>query len=283
MNALEKLNEVALILGREELHSPAKDAELIIVHSLGISRETLFRDNPVIDKKTSDHIDALVFRRLMGEPVQYIVGEVEFYGLRIRVGGGVLIPRPETELLVDEVLKAGIGGQGSGGGKKIKILDLCTGSGCIALALASKNPAFEVLATDNSDEALKYARENAGINSIRNARFLRGNLFEPVQGMKFDIIVSNPPYIRTSEIPDLQEEICNWEPVNSLDGGEDGLDYYRMIIASLGNYLLPGGKCFFEVGWDQGDALTELARNYGLRSEFKKDYSGHDRIMMLSF
>jgi len=153
----------------------------------------------------------------------------------------------------------------------------------MALAIAQKMPDAEVYATEISDRALEYASKNAQINGIGNVTFLAGDLFDPVEDMTFHIIASNPPYIRTEDIPTLQEEIVRWEPHRALDGGKDGLRYYREIIGNLEQYLFKDGKCFLEIGFDQKADVESLAHASGLKSIFKKDLSGHYRIAVLSF
>ena len=206
----------------------------------------------------SRQIDALASRRTRREPLQYIIGHVEFHGLKIKVGQGVLIPRPETELLAEEVIKAvqrsafsvqrkSKDSELQTSNSELRILDLCTGSGCLALAIAKHFPDAEVYGTDISKDAIKYAKENAELNGIRNVTFLKGSLFEPLSQLlthnssllTFNVIVSNPPYIRSGDILNLQPEINKWEPRNALDGGEDGLSYYRTILSEAPKYLTP--------------------------------------------
>jgi len=269
------MREGITLLRERGIPCPEKEMEQIIVTATGADRVELLRDDPDLTSGQLKAVDDFLERRMKGEPLQYITGHVEFFGLSIRVGPGVLIPRPETELLVEETLKAA-------GGEELSILDLCTGSGCIALALAQKLPDAEVCGTDGSAQALEYARENAAVNSIRNVTFLRGDLFEPVRGRRFHIIVSNPPYIRSADIATLQEEVSQWEPREALDGGPDGLDYYRRIVAEAAEYLEKRGKCFLEMGHDQREALSALAQRHGFRASFRKDLAGLDRIAILS-
>ncbi len=260
---------------------------MIVLFVTGFDRTQVFRDNPVIRERERKEIDRILMRRSRHEPLQYIVGEVGFYGLQISVGPGVLIPRPETELLVEEVIKEWSGERGEGTNRctereGFSILDLCTGSGCIALALAKAFPRARVVGSDLSKTAVIYARRNAKRNGIGNATFLRGDLFEPVEERNFHCIVSNPPYITTSAMRELPEEIREWEPEEALHGGTDGLDYYRRIMAGLKEYLRHEGRCYLEIGHDQKRALEGLSRGYGFTVECKKDYSGHDRIAILS-
>lgn len=261
---------------RAGIPSPEKEAEALVVEALGAGRVSLLRDDPALDGAQEKRIDEFVQRRLRGEPFQYIVGHVEFHGLRINVGPGVLIPRPETEELVEEVL---------GEWREFPapfILDLCTGSGCIALALGVEIPSAQIVAVDVSEDALKYATQNATINHVANVRFLRGDLFEPVKGLQFHVVASNPPYVRSRDIDSLQKEIRDWEPLEALNAGERGLDYYERIIGLLGEHLVEDGKCYLEIGYDQKDAILEISRAGGFRSAFKRDMAGRHRIAIVS-
>ncbi len=244
------------------------------------NRTVLYRDNPDINKTIASKIDSYIKRRLKHEPLQYILGEVYFFGLRLKIGKGVLIPRPETELLVEEAIKkiSDFRFQIS----DLKIIDLCCGSGCIALALAKSFPEVEVYATDISDDALRYARDNAHINNIENVFFQNGHLFEPVKGERFHLIISNPPYIKSGDIENLQPEIKLYEPRDAIDGGEDGLDCYREILSQAKDYLYPKGLIMFEIDENQGVILKELAKSYGFKKiKIKKDYSQKNRIALI--
>ena len=219
-------------------------------------------------------------RRINGEPLQYIIGNVDFMGLSISVGSGVLIPRPETELLVEEAVKRiqdkWIGERGK---TALSLLDLCTGSGCIAISLAKRFPEAVVVGADLSLAALIYAQRNATENSIGNIRFLEGDLFDPVAGRLFHCITANPPYVRTEEIQELQREVREHEPLNALDGGIDGLDYYRHILSESPKYLERDGLLIMELGYDQADAVSGLAHDSGFRNiECIPDYAGIRRI-----
>jgi release factor glutamine methyltransferase len=267
------------------------DAELLTLHAAGIDRLTAYRENPEIDKTRLARVRRLARRRASGEPVQYIIGHLDFLGLKIEVGKGVLIPRPETELLAEEAIKT-VRSEELGVRSKekdtshltphtsLKILDLCTGTGCIALAIAREIRDAEVYGTDVSKAALRYAKKNAAINGIRNARFIQGSLFAPVENMLFDLIVSNPPYIRTLDIEGLQREIREWEPVSALDGGPDGLDFYREIFPGAAGHLKERGAVIVELGFDQAEDVTKIARQSGFSSiDIRKDYAGIERIL----
>jgi release factor glutamine methyltransferase len=288
MKALEKVRTAGEFLKDIGIDNPLKEAELIIMHCFGINRIILYKDNPQIQEEAMSLIETCLQRRAKREPLQYILGYTEFHGLEILVGPGVLIPRPETELLVEEAIKKirALKTQSS----KLRILDLCTGSGCIALALANEFPDAEVFGTDTSETAIQYAKDNAGINAIHHVTFLQGSLFEPIyrnhgdQKSKtaFDLIISNPPYIKKGDIITLQPEIRDWEPVEALNGGADGLDYYRGIMSEAKNYLKMEGVLMFEIGIDQAASVKEIARGTGFENiSLKKDYAGIDRIMTI--
>lgn len=288
MTALEKLKELALLFEREGIEDPAREAALLITEILQISKTKLHSSPPEISETISKKIDSLAARRVHGEPVQYIIGHVDFWGLRIHVGEGVLIPRPETELLVEEAIRLIRANHDTPLQETLRIthhalpitvLDLCTGSGCIALALAKSFPDADVYGVDKSAIALSYAGRNAEYNKIKNTSFIEGDLFGPLSAdARFDCIVSNPPYIRKADIPGLQKEIA-YEPADALDGGEDGLDFYRMILDQAPRHLNPHGFVILEIGFDQAEDIRRLAHDAGFKDiRFVKDYAGIDRI-----
>ncbi len=279
MNALDKLRKSKELLEKFGIEDAIRNAELIISHCLGIDRVSLYRDNPRIPENIILKIDEFLQRRTKREPIQYILGYTEFYGLRIKVGSGVLIPRPETELLVEEAKK--IISKFEIRNSKFTFLDLCSGSGCLSLALAKEFPEAKFYGTDTSEVAIRYAKENVELNNINNVTFLKGNLFEPLKNLVFDLIVSNPPYIRKDDIKNLQMEVKDWEPVEALDGGIDGLDYYRLIIAGARGYLKENGYLILELGVGQSDAVRKLAEDEGFKNiSLVKDYAGIERIFI---
>lgn len=283
MRLLDLLRKSAEQLESAGIDDALPDAEMLVFHAVCTDRLEAYLDNPEVTASDSANVKRLLQRRIKGEPVQYIIGNIEFLGLTIRVGKGVLIPRPETELLVEEVIKTARIQNSEFRSKAVgsfSILDLCTGSGCIALALAKEFPVAEVVGADLSKEALSYAKKNARENSIKNIRFLRGSLFEPVKGKKFDIITANPPYIKREEIDTLQREVRDWEPATALDGGEDGMDFYRAIISSAAEHLNPGGYIFLELGYDQAAEVQGLARKEGFGDiSVINDYGSIGRIL----
>ncbi|MBD5555109.1 MAG: peptide chain release factor N(5)-glutamine methyltransferase [Roseburia sp.] len=207
-------------------------------------------------------------------PLQYIIGETEFMGLKFKVNSNVLIPRQDTETLVEEALKIVRPG--------MRVLDLCTGSGCVIVSIlhnAGGNAGgVKGYAVDISKQALIVAKENAKQNDV-TVNFERSDLFDNVTG-KFDVIVANPPYIPTAEIAKLMPEVRDFEPTEALDGKEDGLYFYRKMVEECGNYLNPGGKILFEIGHDQGDAVSGLLRDAGFYDVgIVKDLARHDRVV----
>jgi release factor glutamine methyltransferase len=283
MKALNKLQELSKTLKQLDIEHSGKEAELMIRYGLGMSLVDLLKDNPEISDAQNMVIDNMVNRRRRREPLQYILGDTDFLGLKISVGPGVLIPRPETELMGEYVVKA-LSSQLSALSSKNRytsILDLCTGSGCLALAIAQSFPESSITAVDISEDALHYARNNAELNNINNIKFLKGHLFNVLENdISFDFIISNPPYIRSMAIEALQPEIKDWEPVNALDGGDDGMDFYRKIISEARGYLKDNGTIMFELGIDCADSVAVMFEESGYSQiTIKKDYAGIERII----
>lgn len=277
MTALEKFREVSRLLRSFGVEDAPKEAEVLITGVLGIDKISLYCGRYEITEEDSKRIDSLAIRRSKREPLQYILGYVEFYGLRVNLGKGVLIPRPETEILVQEAMKILKNSKGY-------VLDLCTGSGCIAITIAKKNPDVIVYGVDISEDALRFAKENALLNDTRNVKFLKGDLFEPLRlispRIKFDLIVANPPYIKSEEITSLQPEIKDWEPLDALNGGSDGLGYYRRIIGECRDFLAEEGTVLLELGDSNG--VIEIAKDNGFKIlSIRRDLSGIDRVIHL--
>ncbi len=214
-------------------------------------------------------------RRAFGEPLQYILGEWEFYGMRMFVGRGVLIPRPDTETLVDLVLRE------YKGSPSLRIADLCTGSGCIALALQKHLPDANVTGIELSGEAISYARRNAAEHGLP-VTLVQADVLDPGTAAGFaelDVLVSNPPYLTDEEMQHLQEEIRS-EPETALAGGRDGLDFYRRITALWKHALRPGGRIAYETGEQQGADVSRILAENGLTEiRVVKDLAGHDRVV----
>jgi release factor glutamine methyltransferase len=270
------LKELAAELGRAGIPEPEKEAELILTAASGVDRVSLYRDDPEPATRGVEQARAMAARRGQREPLAYILGRAEFYGLPVAVGPGVLVPRPETELLVDVTLKRlNLPGEG------LRLLDLCTGSGCLAAALARHLPSAMVVASDASARALRFARETVELNGLENVELREGNLFKPVAGERFDAIVSNPPYVRTGDIEGLEPEISRWEPREALDGGADGLGLYHAIMPEAPEHLVPGGLIVLEMGLGQAGAVSGLAREAGFSDvSLLRDYCGVERVLL---
>ena len=272
----------ALREGKQRLKAAGKEAwafeaELLMEKAAGLNRTALFlRGEEGLSAEVLAVYEGYLSEREQGRPTQYILGEWEFMGLPFSVGEGVLIPRGDTEVLVETVLEK----QQSEG--FMSILDIGTGSGCIPVSLGRYGKFTNILAVDISPKALDYARKNAEKNNI-SIDFYESDLFAGVPGEwrgRLEAIVSNPPYIPKKDLDGLMTEVRDHEPMNALDGGEDGLDFYRVIVEQAKEWLVDGGWLFFEIGYDQGEALLSLFREFGYtESELKQDLAGLDRVV----
>lgn len=223
-----------------------------------------------ITQDAQKEYEIAVQKRAEHIPLQYIIGEQEFMGLRFKVNSNVLIPRQDTETLVEQVLKIVKPG--------MKVLDLCTGSGCVLISVLKNAPELTGMGSDISKTALLVAKENAKLHEV-DAEWVRSDLFDNITET-FDVIMANPPYIPTGEILSLMPEVRDFEPENALDGGADGLDFYRKIAGQVKDYLNPGGYVYMEIGYDQGEAVSELMRNAGFTEvEVIKDLAWNDRVV----
>ena len=260
----ETLNEARNIL--KEKNIDEREARLLLAFSLEIKVEKLLLKKECSLREYSKYMQ-IINKRASGIPYAYIVGHKEFMKLDFEVNKNVLIPREDTEILVQEVINL----------NKKKILDMCTGSGCIAVSLAKYIKDSEVTAVDISEKALTIAKLNAKKNEV-DVKFIKSNLFEEVED-KFDVIVSNPPYIKTADLEALQTEVKN-EPLKALDGGETGLFFYKKIIKQAVNYLNENGILIFEIGFDQAEDVCKLLNENGYKDiEVIKDLSGNDRVI----
>jgi len=269
------LREAAAGLAARGVEAPRSEAERLLAHVLGTDRLTLLlAPERVLTAPERAALGAAVARRAGGEPLQHILGTQPFRGLTLAVGPDVLIPRPETEELIDAALAA------LPAGGAATALDLGTGSGCIALALAHERPDLSVTAVDASGAALAVARENARRNGLEaQVRFLEGDLYAPLGDCApFHLIVSNPPYLTPSEWTEAPPEV-RAEPRAALVGGADGLAFYRRIFEGAGRHLAPGGAVVVEIGWTQGDAVARIAREAALAATVARDLAGRDRIV----
>lgn len=249
------------------------DSWLLAEFVFGITRVKYYANMQMtVDGRSAEKYNELVNQRAGHIPLQHIIGNQEFMGLTFKVNENVLIPRQDTELLVENVVDCL-------GNDERTVLDMCTGSGCIAVSIDRLSKDSKVTAVDISEKALEVAQENNRLNNA-NVTFIQSDLFTNVTG-KYDIIVSNPPYIRTDEIPKLIEEVKSHEPVMALDGMEDGLYFYKKICSEASDYLNDNGKIFFEIGYDQGDDVSEILRqNRFCNIEVLKDLSGNDRVVI---
>lgn len=267
------LDTVAEILANARRAIDGADAELLLAHALGKSRSWLFAhaEDPVADDIQADFM-ALLQRRIDGEPVAYLTGTRGFWTLELEVTSATLVPRPETELLVELAL-ARIPVDAPA-----RIADLGTGSGAIALSIAKERPRAQVLATDASADALAVARANATRNHIGNCEFRCGDWLAPLAGETFDLIASNPPYVADGD-PHLQQGDLRFEPAMALSCGPDGLTAIRTIVAAAPAHLRPGGWLLLEHGWEQGDAVSRLLVDAGFTDvATEQDLQGLDRI-----
>ena len=261
---MQKLKEAQI--GEAQL-----DARLLLEEVCGTDHNTLLchGDREVSEAEEEQYRKALE-QRAVHVPLQHLLGYQDFMGLRFQVNEYVLIPRQDTEILVEEAMRYLHDG--------MRILDLCTGSGCILLSLLHYSNDCEGVGVDISQEALQIAAQNAELLGIR-ADFLKSDLYEKVTG-KFDLLVSNPPYIERKVIPTLMEEVREYDPYIALDGGEDGLDFYRRIIGGAQDYLNRGGQIFLEIGSEQAKAVSELLREAGFKEiDVCRDFAGLDRVV----
>ncbi len=259
------------------LESARLDAELLLGHALGLDRIRLIVEHqrPLAPGELSRYRD-LIKRRRSGEPIAYILGVREFYALPIRVDARVLIPRPDTETLVEVALERTQSRSMFG-----NALDLCTGSGCVAIAFAHARRTWRVTGVDASPDALAVARDNAlRLGTVPGVRFVDGDLYEPLAAERFELITANPPYIPDAEVEELEPGIRDFEPRLALAGGSDGLSVIRRIVAGAPERLSPGGVLALEVGHDQAGRVSELFEQAGLSSiERRRDYGGHERVV----
>jgi len=270
------------------------EEELILITVKNCRRIDLYADPAPLSTQQRDQINTIKLRRQKGEPLQYLLGSCEFMGLKFKVDSRVLIPRPETELLVEAAINLLTPTRcrrhlvGVGNGQPIRILDLGTGSGSIAVSLAKFINEYQVIAVDISQDAIDLAHENAKLNGVADKiQFLKSDLFSLLKNSLpnhkgFDMIISNPPYIPSGMMMLLPADVQK-EPTLAIDGGKDGLDFYRRIVNESLVFLKPGGLLLFEIGDGQREAIEQIvlpAQNFIIR-ECVKDYRGTDRIMIL--
>lgn len=274
------LLEAAAYLKNQGLESPGLEAQVLLAHVLGWDRVRLLsRLEKSLDEKNRDHFQKLVHKRGMGYPLQYLTGHQEFMSLDFLVTPQVLIPRDDTEILVQAALdlKKALP-------EKVQLVDVGTGSGVVAVTLKKYWPQAQVFAVDISEEALQVAQQNAQRHQVF-IHFLPSDLLQTfLTGGKgktfFHLVVSNPPYIPSSHLPTLQKEVT-FEPALALDGGQDGLKFYRRLVQEGWQVLYPGGWLLVEIGWDQGPAVEELFLRQGYRQvKILPDFQGRHRVVL---
>jgi release factor glutamine methyltransferase len=279
----EAINNAADLLSTAGITNARLDGEVLLAHIIGKDRVWLIthRDD-VLDAEGQRDFDEALRRRTKREPLQYLIGNQEFWGLAFNVTPDVLIPRPETELIVEAALSIA-----QDRNRQVRIIDLCTGSGCIAVSLAKELTAAHVIATDASERALAVARENSrNHGTAGRIRYLEGDLFDPLDELdirsQVDIIVANPPYIRAGDLPALQPEVKDYEPLMALIAGPEGTEMAKRIIYIAPEYLKKNGALIMEMGLGQAKALTRMIDAtcaYG-KPEILRDLAGIDRVII---
>lgn len=283
-SAGQVFSEAVVELTTHGISNPRLDAEVLLAQALGTNRTGLYtRLHVPLSLEQQEIFRVLFQRRMQREPLHYITGVREFWSLEFKVDPRVLIPRPETEVVVETALR--LLSQSAIRNPQSAILDIGTGSGCIAIALAKDLPQAEIWATDASADALAVANENARHHGVtERIRFLQGDLFAPIVGKEdgFDLIVANPPYIARPELTALQPEVRDWEPSAALDGGPDGLDFYHRLLREGPTYLCSGGGLVMEIGHGQGTAVMHLAQEQRDLSDCRcvSDYAGRERVII---
>ena len=266
INVLRKTSKNRLALaGIDE-----RDADYIISYELNIPITDIPFSNMELTKRQYNNVMKKIKLRCKRKPITKIFGKAYFYGYEFVVNEHVLSPRPDTELLVDMALK--------NVKPNYRVLDLCTGSGCIAVSIAKNINAY-VEAVDISPKAIKVAKKNAKKNNVK-VDIYKSNMFESVQG-KFNVIVSNPPYIESNEVNELDNEVKYHDPILALDGGVDGLDFYREIASNINKYLIEDGVLLMEIGYNQGESVKNLFKDIAKDITVIKDYGNNDRVIIV--
>lgn len=267
-------------LKEKKIERSQRVAEDLLASLLKIKRLDLYLqfDKPLKEEELTLFRE-MILRRSQGEPLEYILGEMEFYGCHLKITKDVLIPRPETEILLDKICK---NLEEWDLNRKVA-WDVCTGSGCLALGLKKKFSCFNVIASDLSIKSLNVAKRNADLNNLE-VSFLQGDLLAPFAKQKADIVLINPPYVSQKEYEALDREVREFEPKMALVGGESGLEFYERLAKELPFYLNSKAKVFFEIGFNQGEKITTFFSSSCWREKFfEKDFSGHDRFFFLEF
>ena len=274
MNLREVLKQGIEKLKENNIEDASLKAKMLLSEILEMKKEYLIvHEEEILDEPDINTFFEKIDRLVNNEPIQYILNRQDFMGLNLYVDSNVLIPQPDTEILVEEVIAL------ANEKENLKILDMCTGSGAIAISLAKYIKNSNVYATDISENALEIAKDNS-LKNITDITFIHSDVFENVKENEFDFIVSNPPYIETDVIKTLSKEVQN-EPHIALDGGEDGLYFYRKISKEAFDFLKQDGYLAFEIGYNQREAVENLLRENGYKKIYsKKDLGGNDRIVI---
>lgn len=275
MNIKEALDFGKKYLNERKIKDSNLKSRILLSYILEVQKEFLIiHDVKELNKKQEIEYKEYLVRLTNNEPIQYIINNQEFMKLNFYVDSNVLIPQPDTEILVENIIEFS-----QKTSKKLKILDLCTGSGAIAISLAKNIKESEIYASDISNEALKIAKINAEQNDVQ-IKFIESDLFVNIYEYNFDIIVSNPPYIETKVIEELDEEVRK-EPIIALDGGIDGLDFYRIIAIKAKEYLNENGILALEIGYNQKNSVTKILEDEGYKQiENIKDLANNDRVII---
>ncbi|MCQ2450585.1 MAG: peptide chain release factor N(5)-glutamine methyltransferase [Clostridia bacterium] len=275
MTIFEAYNNIKKELKNAGIDDDVFEAKQIIKYITGYNNSQILSNySNELTEFQKNNLTAIMKQRLIHYPLQYILGRWDFYGRSYKVGPGVLIPRQDTETVIDvclEVLKDA---------EKPKILDICAGTGCIGLTLAAETENSSVTLLEKYEEAARYLRENIKNNAPENAKLILADVFDgAAKDEKYDLIVSNPPYIKAEDIKNLQAEV-KYEPETALAGGKDGLDFYRFIAKEYKECLRSGGALVFEIGFDQGEAVKAIMEAEGFNDiKIVKDYSENDRVV----
>ena len=255
------------------------DADLLLAEVLNVSRDRLYLEGSLkLSAQEESDYRGLILRRAEHEPLQYILKRQEFMGLSFYIDERVLIPRADSELLIEKWLELVRSEERQAQDAVIKVVDLCTGSGALAISMAHYYPKAEVFGTDLSQDALEVARENAKRLGI-SVQWRQGDFLKPILGERWDYIITNPPYVSAEEYSQCAPEIFR-EPSMAFLGGKEGLDFYRTLAEETRSLLTPQGRLLMEIGWNQGDAVCEIFRINGFETQIFQDLAGHDRVII---
>ena len=283
MKQSELLKKGKEILSNKKINEPDEKASKLLQYILNQTREEFIINSfEEVSKNYEENYLKELGKIINGMPLQYIMHKQEFMGLNFYVDENVLIPQPDTEILVEEAIKLIHSFEKL---DKVQVLDLCTGSGAIAVSIVKYVPNVKVFASDISKKALEVANKNVINNKVQNVELLESDMFENLKNYKFDFIVSNPPYIESNTIKNLSKEVQN-EPEIALDGGQDGLKFYRIILKEAYKYLNKNGYLLLEIGYDQGEKILKLCKEYScnlnlITKKPIKDFGGNNRVIIL--